>query len=70
MDKDKTERKSFRTYLSYLCMRAALWLDVDWVVFASTALVKQRVDHYLRQAEAGGWDYEEPEPEHITVTYH
>jgi hypothetical protein len=56
-----------RTRLAYYCMRVAVRLDADWVAFASLALVKQRVEDHLHEQ---GFDYEEPEPEHITVTYH
>lgn len=68
-NKTRTKRKPFRTYLAYRLMRMALWFDADWVQFASMRMTRERVEHYLRQAEVEDWDYE-PEPEHITVTFH
>lgn len=69
-NKNNTKRKPFRTYLAYRLMHAALWFDSDWVEHAAMTLTRHRVERFLRERQEGIWDYEESEPEHITVTYH
>lgn len=68
-DKNNTKRKPFRTYLAYRLMRMALWFDAEWVTYAAGRMVRERLEYHLRQAEAEDWGHE-PEPEHITVTFH
>ena len=68
------KRKPFRTYLSFLCMRMALWCDPDWVQFVALRIVRQRVEDHLRKCEELGiepGDFDDlDESEHIIVTYH
>lgn len=67
----ETKPKPFRAYLAYLLMRAALWCHHEWVQDAAMSLVKRRVAYHMHMMREQGWDYEEePEPEHITVTFH